>query len=164
MCVCVSDCGRLFGFFAWYCFFFLTWDNQHRLTSDRARRIIAPHERDSTLFIFLCISLALAIFPTHRIKENANDVSSKYKYRQIQHHDAAIWSRIAVKWSLLFRCSHVCIHRCAIVCAAVCIVCVLAPSLCLPVEPVLLIIHITVSEYLLNKLFRINWKESKQHK
>lgn len=49
-------------------------------------------------------------------------------------------------------------------CVAVHCVFVRATSLFLPVEPVLLIIHITVSEYLLNKLFRIDWKESKTNR
>lgn len=102
-------------------------------------------------FISLHLSLYLAIFPSHWIKENAKDFSfiqtNFHIHIDTQHHDAAIWSRISAKWSLLFRyCCCYSIHLCDCVWLCAFALVHVFLSLCLPVEPVLLIIHITVRE------------------
>lgn len=139
---------------------------------DRARRInlyerfkIVYFLLSFSLYLTLCISITISQSPQPTVsKENAKDFSFvlTQTHAHTQHHDAAIWSHVSlsVKWSLLFRyCAvqHSSVQQ-ILLCDCVWLsVCAFAStSLFLPVEPVLLIIHITVREYLLNKVFHLN--------
>ena len=110
----MCGCGRLYGFFLLGLFSVNV--RQSVRPSDRARWINLYERLRIVYFSFYLSASRTTIWQSSQPIESKRmqKISAFYILIHTQHHDAAIWSRIFVKWSLLFR--YCCVFIVVIVC------------------------------------------------